>query len=319
MAQRVGAQSRKPLAFPGSSQSARFPASQCRGTADYEDRSGIPDGHNGETAPSPNNTPSETPSSSSPASFAPPTARSPPPRSPRAVPPPLPSPSRSPDAPTPGPPPPLGVAGDRGPSASAALCPAFPDPLPLHHRRCSLPPPLPATALPTPRPWSRSRTQSRQERHSPVMLPRSPAAPPAAVPLAPPARPAPDPPNPGPKPPPPRPPYSWGTKRGQRPPGATPRSTHRGALGGLAARPPLPLPKRLRWRRSGGVGGVIVPWVVPGWESRGGSSAVPKLRRAGGLAGGAGRETAGQPLSSIGWDSGAARHLPAAAGGGGRR
>lgn len=92
MAQRVGAQSRKPLAFPGSSQSARFPASQCRGTADYEDRSGIPDGHNGETAPSPNNTPSETPSSSSPASFAPPTARSPPPRSPRAVPPPPPQP-----------------------------------------------------------------------------------------------------------------------------------------------------------------------------------------------------------------------------------
>lgn len=139
LARRVGAQSRKPPALPGSSQPARFPASQCRGTADYEDRSGIPDGRKGETAPNPNN-----PSLGDPLLIQPSVPRSPLPlptatQSRAAAPP---SPSRSPDAPTPGPPPPLGVAGEGGPSASAALCPASPDPLPLHHPRRCPPPPL---------------------------------------------------------------------------------------------------------------------------------------------------------------------------------
>lgn len=199
LARRVGAQSRKPPALPGSSQPARFPASQCRGTADYEDRSGIPDGRKGETAPNPNN-----PSLGDPLLIQPSVPRSPLPlptatQSRAAAPP---SPSRSPDAPTPGPPPPLGVAGEGGPSASAALCPASPDPLPLHHhRRCPPPPrystPHPAPPVPEPYPEQAGEAQPGHAAPRPRRTARSRPARSAR-----PARPRP-PPTPGPKPPPP--------------------------------------------------------------------------------------------------------------------
>lgn len=205
MAQRVGAQSRKPLAFPGSSQSARFPASQCRGTADYEDRSGIPDGHNGETAPSPNNTPSETPSSSSPASFAPPTARSPPPRSPRAAPPPSPALAAHRMPPPPGRPHRSVLRGIGVPAPAQRSVPLFPTRSRSTTAAAPCPPPSPRQHSPprAPGPGAVPRAGRRGTARS-----CCPAAPPhrpqPSRSLRPPG-PPPTPPTPAPHPPPPAP------------------------------------------------------------------------------------------------------------------
>lgn len=175
----------------------------------------------GKQPPIPTTPPSETPSSSSPASLAPP-SRSPPPRSPGLMPPPAPAAHRMP--PPPGRPHRSVLRGRGVPVPAQRSAPLLPT---RSRSTTTAAAPPPAIALPTPLPRSRSRTQSRQERHSPVMLPRGPAAPPAAVPLAPPARPAPDPPPPRAPNPPPGPHIAGGQRGGSVLPQQPPRSTHR--------------------------------------------------------------------------------------------